>query len=140
MTRAGLDARTGRPPYGWAHAVQSITKILTTELNSRVQRREFGSEQIRIIDRPQNEETIMDLYVATAQALEPRVIEGRQYGEPGFVLLRTSIDASEPGRVAMLLGGVFFENGHLGDYSNPSQREIVYAVTDNGGGLTFEAV
>lgn len=129
MTRVGLDARTGRLLYGWAHAVQSITKILTTEVGERLQRRGFGSELFNLIDRPQNEETIIDFYVATAQALEPRVVEGRQYGEPGFVLLRSTVDASEPGRVFLLLSGVFFENGHLGDYSNPAEKHITYAIT-----------
>lgn len=140
MSRVGLDARTGRLLYGWAHAVQSIAKILTTEVGERLQRRGFGSEIFSLIDRPQNEETIIDFYVATAQALEPRVVEGRQYGEPGFVLLRTSIDASQPGRLSLLLSGVFFEHGHLGDFSNPSERQITYAVTDQGGSVSFEAV
>lgn len=140
MARVGLDARTGRLLYGWAHCVQSIGKILTTEIGERVQRRLFGSDLFRMIDRPQNEETVIDIYVSTAQALEPRIVEGRQYGEPGFVLLRTSLDASEAGKLSLLLSGVFFENGHLGDYSNPAQRQIVYAVSQRNGVVAFEAV
>lgn len=140
MARVGLDARTGRPLYGWAHCVQSIGKILMTELRERVQRRAFGSALISLIDKPQNEETIISFYMATAEALEPRIVEGRQYGEPGFVLLRTSIDASEPGKVRLLISGVFFEHGHLGDYSHPSEQQIIYAVTEEGGGVAFEAV
>lgn len=139
MSRVGLDARTGRLLYGWAHCVQSIAEILMTELNERVQRRGFGAALLSLIDRSQNEETFIDFYVSAAQALEPRMVEGRQYGEPGFVLLRTSVDAGEPGRLLLLLSGVFFEHGHLGDYSNPSEREITYAVTDLGEGLTIEA-
>ncbi|THK38653.1 baseplate assembly protein [Ensifer sp. MPMI2T] len=140
MARVGLDARTGGPLYGWAHCVQSISEILTTEMRERTQRRGFGSNLPRLIDRPQNEETIIDVYMATAEALEPRMVEGRQYGEPGFVLLRTSLDASEPGKLLLLLSGVFFEHGHLGDYSNPSQREVSYTVTESNEGLTIEAV
>ncbi|WP_187967854.1 GPW/gp25 family protein [Aquibium microcysteis] len=138
MSRVGLDARTGRLLYGWEHCVQSITEILHTEFGERVQRRLFGSDLPRIIDRPQNEETVMDIYMATAQALEPRMVEGRQYGEPGFVLLRTSLDAATPGRVTLLLSGVFFERGHLGDYSNPSERQVAYAVTQAADGLSIE--
>lgn len=140
MARVGLDGRTGRLLYGWAHAVQSIGKILTTEVGERVQRRGFGSDLMKLIDRPQNEETVIDIYVATAMALEPRIVEGRQYGEPGFVLLRTSLDASVPGRVVLLLSGVFFEHGHLGDYSSPSEQEVLYAVTQTGDNIAFEAV
>lgn len=140
MTRVGLSDRTGAILYGWSHCVQSIGKILTTEIGERTQRRGFGSALQRIIDRPQNQETIMDIYVATATALEPRMVEGRQYGEPGFVLLRTSIDAKTPANVLLLLSGVFFENGHLGDYSNPSQQEIRYAVTPRNSGVSFEAI
>lgn len=124
MARVGLDAATGRVIYGWEHCAQSMRKILTTELNSRVQRRWFGSELFNVIDRPQNEETILDLYVFAAQALEPRVIEGHQCGEPGFVLLRTYLDASDAANVTLLLDGIFFENGHLGDYSNPVQKSL----------------
>ncbi|EUB97305.1 GPW/gp25 family protein [Rhizobium sp. CF080] len=131
MARVGLDATTGRLLYGWDHCVQSITKILTTELRERVQRRSFGSVLPRMIDRPQNQETVIDIYMAVAESLEPRVVEGHQMGEPGFVLLRTSLDANEAGHLLMLVSGVFFENGHLGDYSNPAAREISFVVTQD---------
>lgn len=140
MARVGLDARTGRLIYSWQHCVQSIRKILTTELNERLQRRGFGSVLPMLIDRPQNEETLISFYVATADALEHRVVEGRQYGEPGFVLLRTNLDPSTPGQLRLFLGGVFFENGHLGDFSNPTLRDVAYAVAQGSDGLVFEAI
>lgn len=139
MARVGVNADTGQLLYGWKHCIQSMREILFTELGERVQRRTFGSELDRMIDRPQNEDTIIDIYSAVAEALEPRVVEGRQYGEPGFVLLRTSMDASEPGKVILLLSGVYFENGHLGDYSNPTQQQITYTITDSGAGFNIEA-
>ncbi len=138
MARVGVNAETGQLIYGWKHCVQSMREILETEINSRVQRRTFGSQLVDMIDRPQTAETIIDIYSAAAEALEPRVVEGRQYGEPGFVLLRTSIDAGEPGRVILSLGGVYFENGHLGDYSNPVEQTLSFAVTDVGAGITVE--
>ncbi|MCO5730081.1 baseplate assembly protein [Rhizobium sp. SSA_523] len=128
-----MDARTGRLIYGWAHCVQSMSKILLTELNERVQRNEFGGDLIKLIDRPENEETILDIYIASAKALEPRVVEGRQYGEPGFVLLRTYLDAGTPARVSLLLDGVFFENGHLGDFSNPLPKNASFVFSEEGG-------
>lgn len=139
MSRVGLNASTGRLIYGWEHCVQCIKELLLTEIGERLQRRLLGSKIPRAIDRPQNEETVIDIYMGTAQALEPRIVEGRQYGEPGFVLLRTSLDASEPGRLILLLGGVFFERGHLGDYSNPSERQIAFTVTEGDDGLLLEA-
>lgn len=140
MARVGLDARSGRLVHGWAHCVQSIGKILTTEIGERLQRRLFGSRLPRLIDRPQNEESIIDIYMATAEALEPRVVEGEQFGEPGFVLLRSSLDAGTPGTVSLLLSGVFFARGHLGDYSNPTERQINYTITDNGDGISIEVI
>lgn len=129
MARVGLSAETGKLIYGWEHCVQSMRKILTTELGSVPQRRLFGANHPRMIDRPQNDENVIELCAYAAEALEPRVVEGRQYGEPGFVLLRVSIDASVPGKVVALLSGVFFENGHLGDYSNPVEQTLSYDVT-----------
>jgi len=140
MARVGLDARTGRLLFGWPHCVQSIGKILTTEIGSRIQRRGFGSLLPTLIDRPQNTETIIEFYMATAEALQPRMVEGHQYGEPGFVLLRSSVDAGTAGELFLLLGGVFFEHGHLGDYSNPTEQKVVYAVTQQIAGVAFQAV
>lgn len=140
MARVGIDASTGRCLFGWEHCLQSIAKILTTELGERVQLRDFGSLIPRLIDRPQVDETIMDIYVATADALEPRMVEGRQLGEPGFILLRANIDANNPGIVTLEVGGVFFENGHLGDYSNPVERNATLAVLASEGGLAVSVI
>lgn len=139
MARVGIDAKTGRCLFGWDHCLQSIITILTTELGERVQLRGFGSDIPNIIDRPQTTESIVDLYVATAQALEPRVVEGRQLGEPGFVLLRANVDAETPGIVRLEVGGVFFENGHLGDYSNPVERTAILALKEIEGGVLVVA-
>lgn len=129
MARVGIDAATGQVLSGWPHCAQSIRTILSTAFRERFQRRYFGSSLPDLIDRPQNEETILDIYMAAAEALEPRVVEGHQCGEPGFVLLRTILDASESGKVSLLLSGVFFEDGHLGDYSNPALVEVAYTVS-----------
>lgn len=140
MARVGIDAKTGRCLFGWEHCLQSIVAILTTELGERVQLRGFGSDLPSIIDRPQNVDTIVDLYVATAQALEARVEEGRQLGEPGFVLLRANLDAKTPGIVRLEVSGVFFENGHLGDYSNPVERAAYLSLTESEGRLLVGTV
>jgi hypothetical protein len=140
MPRVGIDESTGRLLYGWAHCKQSMRKILFTELKERFQRRGFGSQLPSLIDKPQTLEFVIDIYQATAAALEPRIVEGHQYGEPGFVLLRNNLDASQPGKVTMHLSGVFFEHGHLGDYSNPSEQKVTFIVSEVGSGIAIEAV
>lgn len=129
MARVGFDPETGQLSYSVEDCRRSIDTILMTELGERVQRRLFGTIHERMIDRPQNEETIIDIYAGIAEAIEPRVVEGRQYGEPGFVLVRIGLDASTPGAVVALLSGAFFENGHLGDYSNPVALTLSYDLS-----------
>lgn len=133
MARIGVDAETGRCLFGWEHCLQSIITILTTELGERVQLRGFGSALPRLVDRPQNMDTIIDVYIATAEALEPRIVEGRQLGEPGFILLRAHVDAATPGILKLDVGGVFFENGHLGDYSNPVEHAATLSLKEIEG-------
>lgn len=65
----GMNAQTGRALSGLAHIYQSIAKILTTPLGSRVERRDFGSELPDLIDAPYNSATRVRLYAATVTAL-----------------------------------------------------------------------
>lgn len=65
----GIDANTGAAIEGEAHLAQSIARILTTPLGSRVQRRDFGSLLPELIDQPFNATTRTQLYGATASAL-----------------------------------------------------------------------
>lgn len=72
----GMDAKTGRSISGLAHLYQSIGKILTTSIGSRLKRRSFGSEIPDLIDQPNNGATRVRLYAAIATALmrwEPRL-------------------------------------------------------------------
>lgn len=72
----GMNAQTGRAISGLAHLYQSIGKILTTAIGSRLQRRPFGSELPDLVDAPFNNSTRVRLYAATATALmrqEPRL-------------------------------------------------------------------
>lgn len=87
----GMDRHTGRKIEGDAHLAQSILDILTTPKGSRVERRDYGSELPNIIDQPINGETMIDVYQATAEALdlwEPRIDLARievLKASPGFV-------------------------------------------------------
>lgn len=72
----GVSQHTFQSLDGFDHVVQSIGKIVTTPIGSRVMRRDFGSRVPALIDAPLNEQTRLDFVVATAEALErwePRV-------------------------------------------------------------------
>ncbi|GAA5097394.1 GPW/gp25 family protein [Wohlfahrtiimonas larvae] len=58
------------------HIQQSILDILTTRLGTRVMRRDYGSLLPDLVDKPSNDETMMQMMSATVIALavwEPRI-------------------------------------------------------------------
>ncbi len=72
----GINAMTGKALDGIAHLRQSIRDILTTPLGSRVMRRNYGSRLFDLIDNPINDQTLVEIFAATADALikwEPRL-------------------------------------------------------------------
>lgn len=72
----GMNATTGKALDGTAHLAQSMGKILSTRLGTRVMRRDFGSDVPNLIDYPANAAGVMLLRAATALALrrwEPRI-------------------------------------------------------------------
>ncbi len=76
----GVDANTGKPLEGIAHLRQSVRDILTTPLGSRVMRRTYGSRLFDLVDRPLNQQTLVEIFAATAEAVlrwEPRLIVQR---------------------------------------------------------------
>lgn len=127
MNRVGIGP-DGRILIGWDHVASCIGIILSTELGSRVQRRDYGSLLPRLVDQPQNQETVVNFYMAAAEALEPRKQRGRWYGEPGFKLDRCLLDLGTAGEVSMTLVGTYFPRGHLGDFSISSPKTTTYSV------------
>jgi phage baseplate assembly protein W len=93
----GLSRDTGRLVELDAHLAQSIADILTTPIGTRVIVREYGSDLPRLIDAPINGETQVDLFVATAEALER--------WEPRYRLTRVEIAAARAGHVDLRLTG-----------------------------------
>jgi len=84
----GLSAATGTQISDLDHIRQSIAKILTTPIGSRVMRRDFGSLTPQMIDQPFDGKTRMRLMAASAMAIarwEPRArvsrVEIAQAGE-----------------------------------------------------------
>jgi len=124
MTSVGIDAHTGQVIVGWAHVAQSIIKLVTTEIGSRLERRDLASYMPRLIDRPQNEEYILDFFMSIALALEPRQMKYSIYGEPRFDLIAIGINASTPGALVTSLTGDYLPDGHK-DFGSPAVRKTL---------------
>lgn len=99
----GIDASTGKRLGGLEHLRQSVRDILTTPIGSRVKRRAYGSRLFQLIDAPMNRSTLLDLYAATAEALEQ--------WEPRFKLASVVAVAAEPGRIELDLTGEYLPDG-----------------------------
>jgi uncharacterized protein len=93
----GLSTATLRVLPEDRHLVQSINDILSTPLGSRVMRRDYGSDLPRLIDAPINGETLVDLFAATAEAIDR--------WEPRFALRRVEVAEAVAGRLSLILTG-----------------------------------
>ncbi len=94
---SGLDRQTMVPLASEAHLAQSIQDILSTPVGSRVMRRDYGSDLPRLVDAPITPQTMIDLYAATAAALER--------WEPRFDLVRVQVAQASAGHVELALEG-----------------------------------
>ncbi|MDF1583895.1 MAG: GPW/gp25 family protein [Methyloprofundus sp.] len=100
----GINNRTGTALEGIAHLRQSITDILTTPLGSRVMRRDYGSRLFALIDSPTNPATMIDIYAATAEALDK--------WEPRLQLTRVTMnEVTDTGKVSLNIEGVYLPDG-----------------------------
>src|SRR4051812_26400812 len=107
---SGMDRITGKTLSGWAHVVQSIGVILTTPKVARVMRRAFGAGLPRRVDSPISPTSLIDFYADTAAALRTQ--------EPRFRPSRVALAATpDGGEMQILVEGVYFPRGHLGDFS-----------------------
>lgn len=100
----GINASTGRALGGVDHLRQSIKDILTTRIGTRVMRRDYGSRLPELIDNPINEATKVELFAATAEALER--------WEPRFRLDRVFVESvNESGKIVIALEGKHLIDG-----------------------------
>jgi uncharacterized protein len=99
----GMNRDTGKPLRGLDHLKQSIRDILTTRVGTRVMRRDYGSELPALVDRPMNDDLTVDLYAATAGAL--------QQWEPRVRLEDIRIAKAEVGRIELSLRAVYLPDG-----------------------------
>ena len=93
----GINAHTGQTLAGLDHLRQSIADILSTPLNTRVMRRDYGSRIPELIDQPITPRLAVELYAATAEAL-------RRW-EPRFKLTRVRLTDARAGWVEITLEG-----------------------------------
>lgn len=104
---AGMNMTTGRAIDGVSHLRQSIARIITTPIGSRLMRREFGSLVPELVDQPTNSATVVRLYAAAAGALikwEPRIRLSRIQ----------VVAATESGSLELALEGIYVLDGATG--------------------------
>ncbi len=99
----GMDAKTGKALEGIEHLKQSIIDILTTPINSRIMRRDYGSRLFELVDKPINRDLTLEIYAATAEALEK--------WEKRFKLEKVKVEGVKEGRVTLNLEGVYLSEG-----------------------------
>ncbi|WP_336424828.1 GPW/gp25 family protein [Roseovarius sp. D0-M9] len=100
-----MNASNGTVLDGLGHLRQSITDILTTPIGSRVMRRDYGSRLYDLVDDPINRSTVLEVYTATAEALDR--------WEPRVQLEQVEITSAEPGRLELLLRAFYVPDGRV---------------------------
>ncbi|MQY44503.1 baseplate assembly protein [Rhizobiales bacterium RZME27] len=120
---AGASAETGQLLTNWEHVQQSIRKILTTRLNTRVMRRDFGSELPDLIDAKMIGRNVLAVYSAAATAIKR--------WEPRYrVRVARVTNLTAGGQVTLELFGLYYPRGHLNDYSivEDASTRIIFEV------------
>ncbi|APR98555.1 GPW/gp25 family protein [Wolbachia endosymbiont of Folsomia candida] len=98
----GMSAITGKELEGIEHLKQSIIDILTTPVSSRIMRRDYGSRLVELVDHPVNRDFTLEIYAATAEALEK--------WEKRFKLEKVKITEVKEGKVTLDLEGIYLPN------------------------------
>lgn len=99
----GTDNQTGKALAGLDHLRQSIRDILGTPLGTRVMLRDYGSRLFELVDAPLNRGTIVEIYVATIEALAK--------WEPRIAVSRVIAETITAGKITLTLEGTYLPNG-----------------------------
>lgn len=103
----GLNGLTGGTLDGLDHLRQSVRNILTTPLNSRVMRRDYGSALPDLVDSNLDGLTLAKIYAATADAL-------RRW-EPRLRVTNVEVKALpvdlEQGRIEIMFDAIYLPDG-----------------------------
>jgi hypothetical protein len=98
-----MCASNGKELSGIDHLKQSIIDILTTPIGSRVMRRDYGSRLFELIDKPLIPGFAMEVYAATAEAL--------QKWEQRFKLERIQVIEIKKATISLSLEGTYLPTG-----------------------------
>lgn len=104
-----MNKETGKELEGIEHLKQSIIDILTTPINSRIMRRDYGSRLFELVDKPINRDLTLEIYAAVAEALEK--------WEKRFKLEKVKITEVKEGKVILVLEGIYLPEGKFIDIS-----------------------
>jgi hypothetical protein len=99
----GTDNQTGKALSGFDHLKQSIRDILSTPIGTRVMLRDYGSRLFELVDAPLNRGTIVEIYVATIEALVK--------WEPRLRVSRVIAESITGGKITLTLEGTYLPNG-----------------------------
>jgi phage baseplate assembly protein W len=106
---SGLNRQSGAALEGWPHVLQSLLDVWTTPKGTRVMLREYGCDLVGLIDRPAGRDTVLEAIMA--------VMDAEQW-EPRFRIRECSVtQAGADGVFTLIVSGVYYLRGHLGDFS-----------------------
>lgn len=133
---AGINRETGRLLTDFDHVVQSIGVIFSTGIGSAVLREWFGFPGMSLLGKLATATTISRFFRAIALALTLRQLNGLP-AEPRFRLVKiTPISLGRDGNLVVLLEGIYFPRGHLGDFTPESGTPVKLRLQEVGGILT----
>ncbi|WP_321392842.1 GPW/gp25 family protein [Emcibacter sp.] len=99
----GMHRETGEALTGVDLVRQNIIDVLTTPKGTRRRLRGYGSRLFSLVDAPLNTDTILEINVAVAEALDAWV--------PDFALDQVKVLSSEQGKAELELTGSYLVDG-----------------------------
>ncbi len=130
MASAGMDRRTGRLLRDFAHVVQSIEDILTTDIAERITREWYGFPGFKMLGELLNEPNLLRFFQLVAVALTMRQLNGLP-AEPRFRIVKLSLlEATRAGEITCRIEGEYLPRGHLGDFTPAGARSVILTNAD----------
>lgn len=99
----GISPTTGAHVSGLDYLKIRIADILSTRIGTRLMRYEYGSELPALIDTAINRTQLIEVYAATADALDR--------WEDEFRLQNVVVDSVNPGQLTVTLTGIYLPSG-----------------------------
>ncbi len=106
---SGIKRSDGRVLDGWEHVKQSLMDIWTTPKSTRVMRRDYGSSLLALMDRPGTYDVVLEAVMSAVEA---------ERWEPRFRVREVTLESGgSDGMFGLVVSGIYYPRGHLGDYS-----------------------